>query len=142
MPNFDKTGPRGDGPLTGRGMGRCGSRADYDGPGRGYGRGRGSRGRGRGWGGGGGGWGRGGGWGHGAGWGWGRGGGWGWGRGGGWGWGRGPTRGYDEPWAAEEQAVLLQRKEALQAELAATDDRLAQLKREFADDPTGDDSEG
>ena len=23
MPNFDKTGPRGEGPMTGRGMGDC-----------------------------------------------------------------------------------------------------------------------
>lgn len=23
MPNFDKTGPKGDGPQTGRGMGNC-----------------------------------------------------------------------------------------------------------------------
>ncbi len=25
MPAFDKTGPQGQGPMTGRGMGRCGS---------------------------------------------------------------------------------------------------------------------
>jgi hypothetical protein len=23
MPNFDKTGPNGDGPITGRGLGKC-----------------------------------------------------------------------------------------------------------------------
>jgi hypothetical protein len=63
MPGGDRTGPRGMGPMTGRGAGYC---ADYDAPGfanpvpgRGYGRGWG-RGRGRpwgyGWGGGGRGW--------------------------------------------------------------------------------------
>ena len=34
MPRFDRTGPRGFGPMTGRGMGCCGQ-----GMGRGYGRG-------------------------------------------------------------------------------------------------------
>jgi hypothetical protein len=53
MPGFDRTGPRGEGPLTGGGRGRCGGyRGNY-----GYfGRGRGGRpwggGRGFGWGGG------------------------------------------------------------------------------------------
>lgn len=36
MPNFDGMGPRGEGPMTGRGMGRCGT-----GTGRGLGRGQG-----------------------------------------------------------------------------------------------------
>ena len=38
MPNLDKTGPMGQGPLTGRGMGYCGQ-------GYGYGQGRGCCGR-------------------------------------------------------------------------------------------------
>ena len=50
MPNEDKTGPEGDGPLTGQGLGKC---DEKDGQvqdlaaGQGYGKGRG-RGRGRG----------------------------------------------------------------------------------------------
>lgn len=50
MPGFNGTGPMGDGPRSGRGMGNCrgnyGQRADY--PGRGYGMGRGGSGMGRG----------------------------------------------------------------------------------------------
>ena len=38
MPNFDRTGPHGQGPMTGRGMGRCGNGA---GTGAGFGQGRG-----------------------------------------------------------------------------------------------------
>jgi len=38
MPNLDKTGPRGQGPLTGRGLGPCGSGL-RKGAGRGYGMG-------------------------------------------------------------------------------------------------------
>lgn len=38
MPNFDKTGPQGQGPLTGRGLGPCGGGRGF-GYGRGYGRG-------------------------------------------------------------------------------------------------------
>ena len=39
MPRQDKTGPAGAGPLTGRGMGVCGTgRGDYMGRGRGFGR--------------------------------------------------------------------------------------------------------
>ncbi len=46
MPQLDKTGPRGQGPLTGRGQGPCGTGLN-----RGAGRGRGvNRGLGRGWG--------------------------------------------------------------------------------------------
>lgn len=52
MPRGDRTGPRGSGPMTGRGMGcyACYSGLDYmySGPGFGYG-GRGGLGRGRGW---------------------------------------------------------------------------------------------
>jgi len=52
MPGFDGTGPRGRGPMTGRGEGNCAMPADeYDDIPRGYGYGRGwGRGRGRGWG--------------------------------------------------------------------------------------------
>ncbi|MCG2689677.1 DUF5320 domain-containing protein [Candidatus Parcubacteria bacterium] len=48
MPQLDKTGPRGQGPLTGRGLGPCGT-GSQRGAGRGLGRGFG-RGLGRGWG--------------------------------------------------------------------------------------------
>jgi hypothetical protein len=41
MPNFDKTGPQGAGPGTGRGMGPCKSGNKAGVPGRGMGRGRG-----------------------------------------------------------------------------------------------------
>lgn len=64
MPGFDKTGPEGQGPMTGRGLGRCNpdnklNEEDDIRFGRGWGRGRGP-GRGRGFGGGfGGGYGRG-----------------------------------------------------------------------------------
>lgn len=45
MPGFDKTGPEGEGPQTGRGLGRC---DDDEPPRRGLGRGRGfGRARGR-----------------------------------------------------------------------------------------------
>ena len=44
MPRFDGTGPRGQGPMTGRGLGPCGAGKGY---GRGYGMGYG---RGYGWG--------------------------------------------------------------------------------------------
>ncbi len=43
MPNRDKTGPMGQGPLTGRGFGPCGGGRGF---GRGFGRGRGGFGRG------------------------------------------------------------------------------------------------
>jgi hypothetical protein len=45
MPGFDRTGPRGQGPMTGWGIGPCGGGRAY-GFGRGGGRGRGGRGRG------------------------------------------------------------------------------------------------
>lgn len=42
MPGFDSTGPRGEGPMTGRGLGPCGrGRGFRRGFGRGFGRGRG-----------------------------------------------------------------------------------------------------
>ena len=44
MPNFNGTGPRGEGPMTGRGMGNCGPNGQTRTPGFGYGRGLG-----RGW---------------------------------------------------------------------------------------------
>lgn len=55
MPGGDRTGPRGMGPMTGRGMGYCAGAGtpDYVNPAPGYGRGFG---RGRGWWGGGRGW--------------------------------------------------------------------------------------
>jgi hypothetical protein len=43
MPNFDRTGPRGEGPMTGRGMGRCNGGQAGLGLGRGQGRGFGFR---------------------------------------------------------------------------------------------------
>ena len=66
MPGLNRTGPMGQGPRTGRGMGLCTGAVDpasapYAGYGYGFGRGRGGRpwggGRGFGWGGGRGGWG-------------------------------------------------------------------------------------
>jgi hypothetical protein len=45
MPGFDRTGPMGNGPMTGGGFGRCGGggRVGFGrGAGRGYGRGRGA----------------------------------------------------------------------------------------------------
>jgi len=52
MPRFDGTGPQGQGPMTGRGMGPCGQGGrPVGGPGMGPGRGRGmGRGYGRGFG--------------------------------------------------------------------------------------------
>ncbi len=38
MPTFDKTGPRGEGPMTGKGMGRCAMPAGRQGNGQGMGR--------------------------------------------------------------------------------------------------------
>lgn len=40
MPQFDKTGPAGAGPRTGRGMGQCGTGMAYGRCGRGFGYGR------------------------------------------------------------------------------------------------------
>ena len=49
MPNFDKTGPRGEGPKTGRGLGNCeGTTKNTDNRPLRKGLGRGVRGRGRG----------------------------------------------------------------------------------------------
>lgn len=41
MPNFDQTGPNGEGPLTGRGLGDCNTPRGGRGFGRGFGRGNG-----------------------------------------------------------------------------------------------------
>lgn len=125
MPNFDKTGPAGAGPLTGHGAGRCGAQVD-DGPsGEVLGVGRGGRprggGRGRCFGGGRGG-GQGRGWGGGAGQGRGWAGGAGQGRGAGW--GRGGRWQGDDRLADDERTSLEQRKRALEAELAATEQQL------------------
>jgi len=43
MPNNDKTGPKGQGPMTGRGMGACGNGNNTGGFGRGRGCGMGLR---------------------------------------------------------------------------------------------------
>ncbi len=51
MPGFDRTGPEGEGPMTGRKQGRCTGNAERqqpEGRGLGLGRGRGRRGSGRG----------------------------------------------------------------------------------------------
>ncbi|HKK10347.1 MAG TPA: DUF5320 domain-containing protein [Bacteroidales bacterium] len=49
MPGFDRTGPEGEGPMTGRKQGRCTGRDEEQRPeGRGLGLGRGRRNRGRG----------------------------------------------------------------------------------------------
>ena len=42
MPNNDKTGPEGKGPMTGRGLGSCGNGVPADGRGQGRGRGLGA----------------------------------------------------------------------------------------------------
>ena len=49
MPRLDRTGPQGQGPMTGRGMGSCGQGNAWGGQGQGWGRGGGmGRGAGRG----------------------------------------------------------------------------------------------
>lgn len=103
MPGFDRTGPFGEGPMTGGGMGRCGRGRHWQGAG--FGRGRGGRpfggGRGRGWGGGG---------------------------GQGRGWGRGYW-GYDEDVAPEtHESVLAERIDWLERELKHTREELERLK--------------
>lgn len=122
MPEYDRRGPRGEGPLTGRGLGRCGGSPPDSwwrgrgrggrfgrGGGRGFGGGRGLRG------------GRGGG---------GR-------RGGGFGRGRGPWW-WDEPeWADEapplepddELALLRRDQDYFQHALKAIRDRIAALQK-------------
>ena len=139
MPRGDQTGPQGQGPMTGRGLGHC-SGSDqpgyvYGDPGRGYGPGYG---RGGGWGGGrGGGFGGGGGFGFGG----GRGGGpgsgfrWGVGRAAGWGqryWhapGSPVSPVVREPESDREQEVrfLETQRKNLQTELADLEQRLNQL---------------
>jgi len=114
MPGFNATGPRGQGPGTGWGMGPCGA-GGRRGSGRGMGYGMG-RGMGRGaWGGGAWGFGRGA---------WGRPR-WGWGGYGPFGSGGGPVYGsqQDEAQALKEEAA------SLQAELEAVHKRLAELEK-------------
>ncbi|MFW6324803.1 MAG: DUF5320 family protein [Desulfovibrionales bacterium] len=50
MPGYDRTGPRGEGPMTGGGFGQCGTGRNAAGGSRGFGRGFFCRGRGRGFG--------------------------------------------------------------------------------------------
>ncbi len=130
MPGGDRTGPMGEGPRTGRGLGYC-SGADQPGyatPGPGLGRG----------------WGRG--WGRGRGWGLGRGGGWGLGRGGGWGRGAwfqrwlpaGQTAAADAPYPDEvagrvaspgqEQRTVAEEIHDLEARLERLTARVRELK--------------
>lgn len=42
MPNKDKTGPRGEGPMTGRGIGKCNDKVEKESLDRNYGNRRGS----------------------------------------------------------------------------------------------------
>lgn len=121
MPGGDRTGPRGMGPMTGRGAGRCGGFAGpgYANPaiGRGFGWGAG-RGAGRGYGRGGGGRGRG----------WGRGFCAGWGPG--WtGYGAYPVHyGYPAPDPDLEKQALRNQADALEAELDGIKKRLAEVE--------------
>ncbi len=115
MPYGDKTGPLGQGPRTGRGLGFCNG---YDSPGytkgipagRGYGFGYG---RGAGWGGRGFGWGRGFGYGRGA------------------GWGRAAV-GYDARTAPTNYASVDEKK-LLEDELKYLSERMASLKNRLED---------
>jgi hypothetical protein len=108
MPAQDRTGPRGQGPRTGRIMGLCGGPED-----RGPVRGRG--------------WGRGGGWG----WGWGTGRGRGLGRG--WSWGRGRSWDAGDVGPAplsDDVEELRAESSRLKAELDAVEDRLSRLPKQ------------
>lgn len=98
MPNFNGTGPRGQGPMTGRGMGNCAPNGRVRTPGYGYGRGFG-----RGW--------------------FGRGFGRGFGLGRGWGW---PT--YQAPNAKEEKEMLNEDLQDLKQEMKDIQSRLEELK--------------
>ena len=109
MPRGDGTGPQGMGPMTGRAAGYCAG-GDVPGyanpmPGRGYGRGRGGRGRG-----------------------------YGWGRGvppgysGGYPWGAEVPYGAPVPGPVDEKTMLERQKEALEAQLARMNERLASLQ--------------
>lgn len=116
MPGFDRTGPRGEGPMTGGGRGLCNS---Y---GSGYGRPYGFYGVGRG----------------GMPWGGGRGRAWGGGRGRGRGFGRAGFGGWDYPYANpvapgpsedDEKRYLADQMSALEDELRAIKERLAELDK-------------
>ena len=143
MPRFDKTGPMSAGPLTGRGLGRCrgdgddavGDGAAGDGFGlrrrfRGGGQGRGFGGQGRGFGGQGRGFGGQGGRGRGQG-------------GRGYGRGRGAGYGYDpelaeSPAAFADDQQMATRIEALEAQLATTNDRMAALLAQIGEQDSED----
>ncbi|MFW9877143.1 MAG: DUF5320 domain-containing protein [Candidatus Thorarchaeota archaeon] len=121
MPSGDRTGPRGFGPRTGRGLGYC---AGYDTPGytKGPGMGRGGA------------WGRGGGWGRGRGGMWGRG--YGYGRG--WGWDyRSPayipyTQVVSPQVSTENQlSMLKQEKEYLEADLNSIKNAIDELSKKI-----------
>ena len=113
MPGGDKRGPRGQGPMTGRGAGYC---AGFDGPGfmagdaprgEGYGWGRGFGGRGRGRGGPG------------------------FGQGRGWGFHRGPRPAVDVPYVASPAGdgyTMGEELALLREQLKALEDRIAQIK--------------
>ena len=117
MPGGDRSGPRGQGPMTGRGMGYCrGNDQPADNanlpPGRGFGMGWGG-GRGRGRGGGGFGGGR--------------------GRGGGFGRGRGRGRGFGtnpQPSAEDEAAFLRAESARLKQYMEDIEKRLADFEKE------------
>ncbi|OAG28741.1 DUF5320 domain-containing protein [Thermodesulfatator autotrophicus] len=117
MPGLDRTGPWGEGPMTGRGLGLCtpeGRELLARGPwGRGFGWGRGWR-RGRGFG-----WGRG----------WGRG--WCWRFFGGFGWGRGRGFGWRR-WFASLSPE--ERKKLLEEEAAFYREQLEEIEKELKEE--------
>lgn len=106
MPGFNRTGPLGEGPMTGGGFGHCGRGRHWLGAG--YGGSRGPRGFGGG--------GRG--WGH------------GWGSGGGYGYGRGRGSGYEPDDLPESHtSTITERIEWLENELKYAREELDRLKR-------------
>ncbi len=117
MPGFDRTGPRGEGPMTGGGRGMCNPAGGTGGYG-GYGLGRGGMpwggGRGRGFGGG-----------------------RGWGRGFGRGWfGAGAAAPIAAPTADDERRYLADQLSHLENEVRAIKDRLSQLDKPDEKEPT------
>ena len=113
MPAGDRSGPRGLGPMTGRGMGYCRDHVEPD-----YANPRAGRGFGMGWGGG-----RGGGFGFGRGGGWGRG----FGRGRGWGLGFGY---YPQSAAYADEAFLRAESTRLKQQIDEIEKRLAEFEKE------------
>lgn len=101
MPGFDRTGPEGAGPMTGRQLGRCaGNTSVFPGRGFRYGRGYGF-GRGRGW-----------------------------GRGFGFRWGN-PFRAYPEDYVAASDETLLQNEiRSLKDQLSSVEKELEKVRRE------------